>query len=1414
VYALYNLNKFTVRFATKRTEAVDRAYESAIGQAEERSFASSSSSSWILLSETGGRGSSLSYPLRSTTQDFLYMGFQNLMDGWILDREENMAVAPQQKKPQNDGNSNQNTSTNTANTATTANTANATITTTSASGDNRERNRQGRRIQGYWNSGGDSTGEPPYNLNVGQQQTTTGMQAPGTNSAATPSTASTTGSTTGSTTATTATTITTATNASKIPEPIQTIQTSVPTSVPTAKRTTVAPTAKSTTVAPTTLAPTVPAKPPKTEPPKEVPTSQYESSYVNMFEGLVYHKMYDHLVTVDLRVKLHLRTDKLKNQNGKRERERSLRSLQGQGSSSNADNEDGEDDGDDDGDDDDGHVELLAEMIPTIAFLEPVGEEQKKTKPTNDDVREIYGGWMEFLFGIQRDIYLRTLVSHPTQELLQRVTKLKVEVSAGRSPAASTVAAEDPNNAMNGYTDDWSERTKNSLITMLVILAIVALVWPMYAWHEHHKRDRELRLQLINTGASLDGDLYSDGFSSVTYRDDPSHSSFGNNPNPNPNNIYNDHKAFAGVGGHSSLPRPIPLTQRAYSLDSPRHGADVFPSANSRRNATSTASAISAIEASNRYLSRHRPDLFYDQHRSDTNGSVSVFGRVYEIPSNPFEYIYKGYFQNQSENTQQQGAEAQQVSPVTTNGHDLGRQAHFPFSSPGRSSFAGRSVSVGSGGSNGNAGANNVHSASHFAPIQNLAAGAGGEEYEDGEGRRDEATGFAASHTGHSWQNHAAESGQQSPQPSGTQGDGTEGGPVSLVGTIFRNLSMSSWYSSTNSNSNNNYSVNASHYTDVEFNPTYSSGQEEIYYDDYQQKNNYQYQDPALYEREIEMETLPNVDEEDPSNYNFAFRDFPRRDGTPCLIFDEEEALSERKRRECAKMIFSIDDDDDGMIYINDDDDDEDNDNDGLDNDSLSEKKLDYLAPLSDVDFQRMLSQNSLKIDDSSQSFDAGDADSVVVPPLVDSFLNPEKEPVAKSQEFQDKLRRLMETKQERYTKEKKNAAIVAEKRKKRKNVRDKERVDRHKAIERELEDIEAEFSLTVQPRSPTRNNTNHVAIGIPGSPKNPGVSTARLSPMPGARFSPMPSRYSTASPVPVSKNSIATMSPGRAMLGRGGGSGHSRNHSMGNHTMGGDHRRLSSMEASPFRRFSPRTRYPQHKQSKSSSGSFHGGDIFRQESPAGDVSPPVGLADLDAPLDEYKVNFRPVNLHGSDRLSGSQHGRIDDLSLPAMKTAEGTIQGPPHDMKFPSPQAVIDEAMHGDDPLPKNRHAYTNLHHRQRSRTPTRSTHSAPSQQFHLHRRVNSFDVDESVHRTIRKTGSFGTSPAKQQQQQLGGSNSSHHRRSVSSSVVSSTNRPRSNSQQSLGGGGSIGGSSHRRTPSQSDDVFLHGVVAQTRFV
>jgi hypothetical protein len=196
---------------------------------------------------------------------------------------------------------------------------------------------------------------------------------------------------------------------------------------------------------------------------------------------------------------------------------------------------------------------------------------------------------------------------------------------------------------------------------------------------------------------------------------------------------------------------------------------------------------------------------------------------------------------------------------------------------------------------------------------------------------------------------------------------------------------------------------------------------------------------------DIELEDLPG-------DYDFPFQDFPRTDGTPCLIYNED-ALLERERQRQAKEIFASSNSMDDADYS-----------------SGTEKKEDDTierrrrgSSVSDLAFRRMLSENSMALDDSC--LDENDDDDAM------AVINTEGgSSLWKTPQFQQQLARLLETKQRRYAMEYKKEVIVQEQRKKRKHIREKQRVERHKAMERDLEEIEAEFFLSPSSLGRTKN--------------------------------------------------------------------------------------------------------------------------------------------------------------------------------------------------------------------------------------------------------------------------------------------------------------------------------------------------------
>jgi hypothetical protein len=1125
----------------------------------------------------------------------------------------------------------------------------------------------------------------------------------------------------------------------------------------------------------------------------------------DMMSSFTFYSMYNHLVTVDIQVKLYVDLRQTTNNNNNNLDDIILDATP---------------------------ITLIAELLPTLAFLEPSSTTATTTtatnnnKPGNDEIADLFGyHWMMDVL-LERDVaqYQQSLQASANPSWMQSISNIHAELADDERfdlPIATS-------NNSNSGTGGWSQRTEKAMLTLMILVivgAVVAFVLLAYRRRRHRRKTTYLaQLGALHHG-ELDlennrNDRYYDDDDDDRYHDEYSHASKNKIPRAslarsfsdaasqsdrsfvshstttnNNNNNNNTTTGGASSSSSSTLKRPAPLDTRCSSLDSARHGADVF-------HRTSTMNAMTALEASDRYLSKHRPDLYYhhQNHQNNNNNannannnSFNVFGRTYEIPSNPFD-VLGGYFSfSQSAAQQHQNTAAAAAAA-----------AHFPFSpsafatptnhhhhhhhaavDPRRSSSS--SFMTSPSPSNSTTTAASANSA--FTPIPNLAATAhkyNQQHYPDNSmmdhhhnsssNNSTTAGTRQGAHTGQSWQNFDGWHQHHDYSHSSSSS--------SSIGNIFRNLSMTAWMGNNNGNNSQ------------------------------QNNNDYEEEDLSFHHHandpgDIELEDLP-------ADYDFPFQDFPRTDGTPCLIYNED-ALQERERQKQAQEIFAVSDD-------------------------LEEKKEDHsrqrqqtqrrttttTTSVSDSAFRRMLSDHSLTADDNENDNDdhagillaGGEEDAPILLPVEtrdadDSGAGGDDGiGSAKSPKFQQQLSRLMETKQRRYAMEYKKEAIVQEQRKKRKNFREKQRLERHKAMERDLEEIEAEFLSPLTRAAATQQQQQQQQ-----------QHTAPLS--------PTISNKTAASPI----SKLAARSPILQRLGMGGG-GAAR-----------QHKKHNSFGSSPFRRrgsgqhsSSSGVPSPGNFLSASRSGGSGGSSIFRtasyqegetSSSMSSSLPPSMRVEEMEFDVSqEYKMKVRPVNMFESDMLDGGAGGGVD-LTLPTMSghgKNGSTAAAATDTKKYPSPQSVVDEAMQQSTTakvVPTagvgGRHPHIfNIH--RRTRTPSKVSAATGSQQ--QHRRIHSIDVPAAESSTIDggTVAPFVRSPLKR-------SNSSHRRSGSSSSMGGSgggSGTPtkdryhrRSNSQHSLGGRrhrrSNSQSSQHRRSNSSNqkeEDIFLHGVVATTRFV
>ena len=124
-----------------------------------------------------------------------------------------------------------------------------------------------------------------------------------------------------------------------------------------------------------------------------------------------------------------------------------------------------------------GHVHLIAEMFGSVSFQEP---EEGKGKPSNAQVKELFGSWMEDIFKQHRDLYLRKLVQS-NQELLKEIVALEIIT----------------NYDINGNTKieegGGFSTLEQTLLTLLIILVMIGMGWMCLVFAQRHRYNKSLQ---------------------------------------------------------------------------------------------------------------------------------------------------------------------------------------------------------------------------------------------------------------------------------------------------------------------------------------------------------------------------------------------------------------------------------------------------------------------------------------------------------------------------------------------------------------------------------------------------------------------------------------------------------------------------------------------------------------------------------------------------------------------------------------------------------------------------------------------------------------------------------------------------------------------------------------------------------
>jgi len=281
-----------------------------------------------------------------------------------------------------------------------------------------------------------------------------------------------------------------------------------------------------------------------------------------------------------------------------------------------------------------------------------------------------------------------------------------------------------------------------------------------------------------------------------------------------------------------------------------------------------------------------------------------------------------------------------------------------------------------------------------------------------------------------------------------------QGSAYRPISSIWRSMT-SVFHGSSYHNENDGIMNNANFYYD---------GNEEEYF-------------AKLEEDRLRDEQWMTFMKEEEQDYNFAFKDFPRKDGTPCLIYNGSTEANDiftapKSPKEVSKDVAA---------------------DAAGESDILNEREI-----LSDEAFRQLLNMNA------SPSFE----DTIEPLPTVG----------CKSPEFNERLSSLFAEKHRQYEKR----SIVERHQQKRKKEREMERRERQKDMHRELEALEAGMAMSdkwraknhVSPRpydlSPARPSYSPNIHSMRRSPAMrsspaPGGSRRSPGPFPGARRSPVP---------------------------------------------------------------------------------------------------------------------------------------------------------------------------------------------------------------------------------------------------------------------------------------------------------------------
>jgi hypothetical protein len=145
------------------------------------------------------------------------------------------------------------------------------------------------------------------------------------------------------------------------------------------------------------------------------------------------------------------------------------------------------------------HIALIAEMYGTVAFTEP--SDTTSPKPSNTEVFESFGTFLESIFAKKRDLYLRTLVQSD-QALLREIVSLEIKTNYNAGSRSGDVISQ---------SSSGMSSMERAMISAMVILGVMGVGWMCLFFAQRRRYQKSMileeELRQVHDRERIDGGL-------------------------------------------------------------------------------------------------------------------------------------------------------------------------------------------------------------------------------------------------------------------------------------------------------------------------------------------------------------------------------------------------------------------------------------------------------------------------------------------------------------------------------------------------------------------------------------------------------------------------------------------------------------------------------------------------------------------------------------------------------------------------------------------------------------------------------------------------------------------------------------------------------------------------------------------